>query len=132
MGAAHDRRATESTLRAVLLDHIDAVIYTLLTAQATWSLYRDPPWTAQFTKRIVAPEAWHKPEFRSMNRFATAMWAGCFALCDVVALTAGQPWRLYLPIALMVVTAVASRRLSRLYLARLLGVRANALPAPWV
>src|SRR4051812_28432234 len=34
----------------ILLDHIDAVIYTLFTAHATWSLFRDPPWTTQFTK----------------------------------------------------------------------------------
>src|SRR5436305_3417142 len=32
----------------ILLDHIDAVIYTVLAAQATWSLFRDPPWTTQF------------------------------------------------------------------------------------
>jgi hypothetical protein len=116
---------------AVLLDHIDAVIYTLLAAQATWSLLRDPPWTTQFTKRTVAPAAWDLPEFRSVNRFATAMWAACFAICDVVALTAAQPWRLYVPVLLMLLTAVASRRLSRIYLARLLGVAPDALPAPW-
>src|SRR3954469_10886368 len=48
---------------AVLLDHIDAVIYTLLAVQATVSLFRDPPWTTQFTKRTVAPEAWDLAEF---------------------------------------------------------------------
>jgi hypothetical protein len=116
---------------AVLLDHIDAMIYTLLAAQATWSLFHDPPWTAQFTRRTVAPEAWALPEFRAVNRFATAIWAGCFAACDVIALTAAQPWRLYAPVVLMLVSAVASRRLSRLYLARRLGVAPNALPAPW-
>jgi hypothetical protein len=34
------------------------------------------------------------------------------------------------PIVLMVAVAAVSRRLARLYLARLLGVPANALPAP--
>src|SRR3954454_13548627 len=116
---------------AVLLDHIDAVIYTVLAAQATWSLFRDPPWTAQFTRRTVAPEEWELSEFRAVNRFATAIWAACFAACDVLALAAAQPWRLYAPVVLMLVTAVASRRLSRLYLARLLGFPADALPAPW-
>ena len=116
---------------ALLLDHIDAVIYSVLMTQATWSLFRDPPWTAQFTKRTVAPQAWELPEFRSVNRFATAMWAACFAVCDVIALTAAQPWRLYAPVVLMLVTAVASRRLSRRYLAHLLGVPADALPEPW-
>jgi hypothetical protein len=116
---------------AVLLDHIDAVIYSLLAASATWTLFRDPPWTEQFTRRVVAPEAWERPEFRAMNRFATVMWAACFAACDAVALTAAEPWRLYVPIGLMVATAVASRRLSRRYLARLLGVPADALPAPF-
>src|SRR3954452_23850135 len=116
---------------AVLLDHVDAVIYSVLAAQATWSLFRDPPWTAQFTRRTVAPEAWELAEFRAVNRFATAIWAACFAACDVIALTAAAPWRLYAPVVLMLVTAVASRRLSRLYLARLLGAPADALPAPW-
>src|SRR3954452_11159118 len=116
---------------AVLLDHIDAVIYSVLMTQATWSLFRDPPWTAQFTRRTVAPAAWEQPEFRAVNRFATAIWAACFAACDVIALTAAQPWRLYAPVVLMLVTAVASRQLSRLYLARLLGAPADALPAPW-
>jgi len=115
----------------VLLDHIDAVIYTVLAAQATWSLFRDPPWTTQFTKRTVSPQAWELPEFRAVNRFSTAMWAACFAACDLIALAAGDPLRLYLPIVLMVVTAALSRRLARAYLARLLGVSADALPAPW-
>src|SRR3954452_2205307 len=39
---------------AVLLDHIDAVIYTVLAAPAAWSLVRGPAWTTQFTKRTVA------------------------------------------------------------------------------
>src|SRR3954462_13515032 len=39
---------------AVLLDHIDAVIYTGLAAQAAWSLVRGPTRTTQFTKRTVA------------------------------------------------------------------------------
>jgi hypothetical protein len=116
---------------AILLDHIDAVIYTLLAAHATYSLFRDPPWTTQFTKRTVPQEAWALPEFRAVNRFSTAMWAACFAACDVIALAVDDPLRLYLPIALMVLTAVLSRRLARAYLARLLGVPADALPAPW-
>jgi hypothetical protein len=116
---------------AVLLDHIDAVIYTLLAAQATGSLFRDPPWTTQFTKRTVPEAAWSLPEFRAVNRFSTALWAACFAACDAVALTVAHPLRVYLPIALMVGVAVVSRRLARAYLARLLGVSSDALPAPW-
>jgi hypothetical protein len=115
----------------ILLDHIDAVIYTLLAAHATWSLFRDPPWTTQFTKRTVPQHAWELPEFRAVNRFSTAIWAACFAACDVIALAAGDPLRLYLPIGLMVLTALLSRRLARAYLARLLGVSGDALPAPW-
>src|SRR3954447_6827459 len=57
---------------AVLLDHIDAVIYAVLAAQAAWSLLRGPAWTTQFTKRTVAPEAWDLPEFAAVNRFTTA------------------------------------------------------------
>jgi hypothetical protein len=116
---------------AVLLDRIDGVIYTALATQAAWSLLRGPAWTTQFTKRTVAPEAWELPEFHAVNRFTTAWWAAGFAVCDALALTAGQPLRVYLPIVVMLVLAAASRRLARRYLARLLGVRADALPAPW-
>jgi hypothetical protein len=70
---------------AVLPDHIGAVIYTVLAAQAAWSLLRGPAWTTQFTKRTVAPEAWDLPEFAAVNRFTTAWWAAGFAVCDVIA-----------------------------------------------
>jgi hypothetical protein len=117
----------------LLLDHIDAVIYTVLAVQATLSLRpAREPWTTQFTKRIVDPGAWELPEFQAVNRFSTTLWAIGFAACDVIALVAGQPWRLYGPIVLLVGLAVASRPLSRAYLGRLLGVPAgDPLPAPW-
>jgi hypothetical protein len=115
----------------LLLDHIDAVIYTALAGQAGWSLVRGEPWTTQFTKRTVSPEAWELPEFDAVNRFSTATWAVGFAACDVVALVAQQPLRLYLPLAIMIALAVSSRPLARAYLARRLGVGVGALPAPW-
>jgi hypothetical protein len=116
---------------AILIKHIDAVIYTLLALQAAYSLLGSEPWTTQFTRRVLPPEVWSRPEFHAMNRFATALWLGCFAVCDVIALVAPQPLRLYLPIGLMVVLAVISRPLSRAYLARQLGVPVGALPAEW-
>src|SRR4051812_41090903 len=64
---------------ALLLDHIDAVIYTVLAAQAAWTLGHGEPWTTQFTRRTVPREAWSLPEFRAVNRFSTALWAVCFA-----------------------------------------------------
>jgi hypothetical protein len=115
----------------VLLDHIDAVIYSVLAAHAASTLLRGEPWTAQFMRRTLPPEAWGLPEFRAVNRFSTALWAGCFAACDVLALTAGDPLRNSGPVALMVLTAVASRPLARAYLARRLGVPVGELPAPW-
>lgn len=116
----------------ILLDHIDAIIYVLLTVQAAASLRPGAdPWTAQFTRRVMAPEAWSRPEFVDMNRFSTGLWVACFASCTVLALAAGDPLHLYLPIALMVAVAVASRRLAREYLARRLGVAPDALPAPF-
>jgi hypothetical protein len=116
----------------VLLDHLDAVVYSLLTLQAASSLRPGAePWTTQFTRRVMAPEAWSRPEFVDMNRFSTGLWVACFASCTALALAAGDPLRLYLPIALMVAVAVASRRLAREYLARLLGVAPDALPAPF-
>jgi hypothetical protein len=91
---------------------------------------RDEPWTTQFTKRTVSPEAWELPEFEAVNRLSTATWAVGFAACDVVALVAQQPLRLYLPLAIMIALAVSSRPLARAYLARRLGVGVGALPAP--
>jgi hypothetical protein len=116
---------------ALLLDHIDAVIYTVLAAQAAWTLTREEAWTTQFTRRTVPADAWALPEFGAVNRFSTALWAACFAACDVIALTVANPLRIYLPVALMLGLAVASRRLARIYLARKLGVPVHALPAPW-
>lgn len=116
---------------AVLVDHIDAVIYTLLAAMATTSLLTDTPWTTQFTRRVVSPAVWDRPEFLAVNRASTALWAVGFAACDAMALALDQPLRLYLPIATMVALAVASRPLSRAHLARLLGVPTGALPAEW-
>jgi|SRR4051794_1476417 len=89
------------------------------------------PWTTQFTKRTVNPKAWHLPEFEAVNRFSAALWAGGFAACDLVALTAAQPFRLYVPIAVVVGLAVISRPLTRVYLARRLGLTTATLPAPW-
>jgi hypothetical protein len=116
---------------AVLVDHIDAVIYTLLAAMAAASLLTDTPWTTQFTRRVVSPAVWDRPEFLAVNRASTALWAVGFAVCDAMALALGQPLRLYLPIATMVALAVVSRPLSRAHLARLLGVSAGALPPEW-
>src|SRR3954447_7072763 len=116
---------------AVLLHHIDAVIYSVLAAQAGWTLLHGELWTTQFTKRAVPPDAWTLPEFRAVNRFSTMLWAACFAVCDVVAIAFGQPLRLYVPIALMIGLAMVSRRAARIYLARRLGVAVDALPAPW-
>jgi hypothetical protein len=79
----------------------------------------------------VPPEAWSLPEFHAVNRFSTALWAACFAACDLAALVLGQPLRLYLPIAAMVALAAVSRRLARRYLARQLNVAVGVLPAPW-
>jgi hypothetical protein len=116
---------------AVLVDHIDAVIYTLLAAMAATSLLTDTPWTTQFTRRVLPPAVWSRPEFLAVNRASTALWAVGFAACDAMALLLGQPLRLYLPIATMIGLAIGSRPLSRAHLARLLGVPTGALPAEW-
>jgi hypothetical protein len=116
---------------AVLVDHIDAVIYTLLAVMAATSLLTDTPWTTQFARRVVSPVVWGRPEFLAVNRASTALWALGFAACAAMALALDQPLRLYLPIITMVVLAVASRPLSRAHLARLLGVSSDALPAEW-
>lgn len=116
---------------AILVDHIDAVIYTLLTLQAATSLLGPTPWTTQFTKRAMSPAVWDRPEFHTINRFSTIHWTLAFAACDAIALLTGQPLRLYGPIAVMVALAIVSRPLARSHLAKLLGVPASALPPEW-
>lgn len=48
---------------SVLIDHIDAVIYTLLSVVAAASLLSDTPWATQFTKRTTSPAVWDRWEF---------------------------------------------------------------------
>lgn len=117
---------------SVLIAHIDAVIYTLLSVTAAVSLLGDAPWTAQFTKRAMPPAVWNRWEFREINRSSTALWAIGFAICDAIALAARRPLRLYAPIAAMIVLAMVSRRVARAHLARLLGVSVAELPPEWL
>jgi len=106
----------------ILIEHLDAAFYTLLAAQSLLSLVTGSPWTTQFTRRTVVPELWGSEAFRSMNVRTTRLWAGCFVVCDVVALTLPHPSRVWVPVGVMVLTVVVSRRLGRRYLARRLGL----------
>lgn len=103
----------------------------LLPGFAGASPFTGTPWTTQFTRRVISPAVWERPEFLAVNRASTALWAAGFAACDAMALSPGQPLRLYLPIATMIALAVVSRPLSRAHLARLLGVPVGALPPEW-
>jgi hypothetical protein len=102
----------------VLIEHLDAVFYALLAAQSAVSLIAGSPWTTQFTRRTVVPELWETPAFRAMNTLTTRLWAACFVLCLIAALLLPDPIRVWVPVGLMVVTVVLSRRLGRRYLAR--------------
>jgi hypothetical protein len=116
---------------SLLIDHIDAVIYTVLSVLAAASLLGGTPWTTQFTRRTTSPVVWERWEFRRINQSSTALWALGFAICDATALVARHPLRLYAPIALMVALAVISRRVARAHLAHLLDVPVAQLPAEW-
>ncbi len=102
----------------VLIEHLDAVFYALLAAQSAASLIAGSPWTTQFTRRTVVPELWETPAFRAMNTLTTRLWAGCFALCLVSALVLPDPSRVWVPVGLMLLTVVVSRRLGRRHLAQ--------------
>ena len=106
----------------LLIEHLDAVFYTLLAGQTLVSLVRGEPWTTQFSRRTVVPDLWGSEAFRAMNVLTTRLWAACFVLCDLAALTPPDPSRVWVPVAVMVATVVASRRLGRRYLARRLGL----------
>jgi hypothetical protein len=116
---------------SLLIDHIDAVIYTLLSVLAAVSLLGDSPWTTQFTKRTISPALWDRWEFHRINQSSTLVWAVGLAVCDAIAIAAKHPLRLYAPIALMLALAAISRRVARAHLARLLGVSVAELPAEW-
>lgn len=99
-----------------LMQHIDVVFYSLLSAQCAASLVRGAPWTEQFTKRTVVPEMWTVPAFQSMNVLATRLWTSAFVACLVCALTLEDPTGVWVPVVVMVGTAVVSRRLGRRHL----------------
>ncbi|MFC4786359.1 hypothetical protein ACT8ZV_17920 [Nocardioides sp. MAHUQ-72] len=104
----------DSTL---LIEHLDAAFYTLLALQALFSLRGDTPWTTQFSRRTVVPDLWSTDAFVAMNLHTTRLWAACFVLCDVAALTLPDPSRVWVPVALMIATVIVSRRVGRRVLA---------------
>jgi len=103
----------------LLMANIDTVFYTLLLLMSATSLRcGGEPWTTQFTRRTLVPELWTTPAFRAMNVATTRLWVACFVACDAAALLLPAPWQLWSPIAVLVVTVLASRRLGRTVLKR--------------
>ncbi len=97
-----------------LVSHLDVLIYTLLFGQVAIMQLRGEAWTTQYAKRSVSPDVWETRAFREANRFSSLVWGAAFLLCDLAALFGPVALiRLYLPIALLVVTAVATPRLSQ-------------------
>ncbi|HEV3228248.1 MAG TPA: hypothetical protein VGY97_02140, partial [Solirubrobacteraceae bacterium] len=103
-----------------VIQNLDVAIYTLLAALITLSLVRRQPWTAQFARRVIPPELWERPAFHTINMRITALWAGAFVVCDLLALLGSGAVRHYAPIAVLITTAVLVPRLARWYRARLL------------
>jgi hypothetical protein len=102
-----------------IIANLDVAIYTLLAAIIVLSLIREQPWTTQFAKRTVPPQMWDRPAFHAINMKITAIWATAFVACDLIALLGSGSIRRYVPIALLIVTAVLVPRLARWYRARL-------------
>ena len=96
-----------------LIEHIAVVFYTLLAAQSALSLVRGDPWTTQFTRRVVTPEFAADPRFRVMNVRSTAVWAVAFTVCAVLSVTVHGAVSTWLPVVVMVVAVVSSRRMGR-------------------
>jgi carotenoid cleavage dioxygenase len=104
---------------AVLIEHLDATVYTLLLAQVAVSLVHGEPWTTQFARRTVPPAVWSTPQFRGANRTVTLAWGACFLACLLAALLgSGTVLRFLLPVALNVATAVATPRIVDWYMHR--------------
>lgn len=101
---------------AFLVRHLDVLIYTLLFAQVVIAQLRGQPWTIQYAKRTVPREAWDTRAFREANRFVSLLWGATFLVCALIALLApAASVRLWVPIALLVLLAVATPRLARWY-----------------
>lgn len=110
-----------------LMDHLDAVFYTMLFAQVAWAQWRGEPWTVQYAKRSYPPELWTSPGFLAGNRFVSLLWGASFLACDIAALVGRNAVvRLYLPVVLLVGTAVLTPRLARWYGGRVVGVPSTA------
>lgn len=107
---------------SILIEHLDAAFYTLMAAQSLFSLRVSSPWTMQFTRRTVIPELWTSEAFIAMNVRTTQLWAACFVLCDIAALTLPDPSRLWVPVVLMLATVAVSRRVGRRIFTDRLGV----------
>jgi hypothetical protein len=102
-----------------IIENLDVAIYTLLVVLIVLSLIRGRPWTAQFARRVISPELWDRPAFQIINMRITAMWAAAFVACDLLAALGSSPVRRYVPLAVLVITAVLVPRVARRYRSRL-------------
>jgi hypothetical protein len=106
---------------AIILQHLDTTIYTILFAQVVYSLLRDQPWTEQYARRTVAPELWTTKPFHEVNRFLSILWGIVFLGCDLMSLLIpNDTLRTVLPVALLVLLAVSTPRLVGWFSARYL------------
>lgn len=99
-----------------LPEHLGTVFYVLLAVQVAWSAVRGAPWTLQYARRSAPPEQWSAPAFVAGNWAASALWGASFLGCALISvLASGASLGVYLPLALLAGTALATHPLARGY-----------------
>ena len=105
----------------IILQHLDATIYTVLFMQVIYSLLRNKPWTGQYARRTVASELWTTKLFHEVNRFLTILWGIVFLASDLISLfIPNDTLRIVIPLVLFVLLAVLTPRLARWFSTRYL------------
>jgi len=62
------------------IQHFGVVIYAALLTQVLYGELRGQPFTAQFSKHVIASERWNTRGFLEGNRFLSRLWGVIFAI----------------------------------------------------
>lgn len=99
-----------------LLTHLGAVIYSVLFVQVALSLLRGKPWTEEYARRSATPEAQKSALFHETNMFLTGVWGASFLASALVTLLGSGLWATLVSFGLLVLSAVSTPILVKVYL----------------
>ena len=69
-----------------LVQHFGVVIYGALLIQVLYRELRGQPFTAQFSKQMIASEHWNARSFLAGNRFLSRLWGVIFAISIIMGI----------------------------------------------